>query len=91
MRILGRWAPRRTDRHCRGLTHADKAKAKALELAVEVEVEVCATSVGGSSGASPEPLDAAIMVAPAAAGFHQLARMQRDDGSTAEPLTPLTR
>lgn len=43
MRILGRWAPRRTDRHCRGLTHADKAKAKALELAVEVEV--CATSV----------------------------------------------
>jgi hypothetical protein len=87
MRILGRRAPRRTDRHCRGLTHA--AKAKALELAVEVEV--CATSVGGSSGASPEPLDAAIMVAPAAAGFHQLARMQRDDGSTAEPLTTLTR
>jgi 3-oxoacyl-(acyl-carrier-protein) synthase len=71
------------------LTQADKAKAKALELAVEVEV--CATSVGGSSGASPEPLDAAIMVAPAAAGFHQLARMQRDDGSTAEPLTTLTR
>jgi hypothetical protein len=31
-----------------------------------------------------------LLLGTAAAGFHQLARMQRDEGSTAEPLSPRT-